>query len=119
FFSQERVGWRGRRFRMFKVRSMVYDAEVEGPKFASIGDARVTRVGYWLRKFRFDELPQFFNVLRGEMSMIGPRAEQVSFVREYRKKIMHYDERHFVRPGITGLAQVNYGYCASDNETRR
>ena len=113
-FSQERVGFRGERFTVFKFRSMRQDAETKsGPMWAKDKDDRVTRVGGFLRKCRLDELPQLWNVLRGEMSFIGPRPERPYFVDLLKSKIRYYDLRHYVKPGITGWAQVMYRYGAS------
>jgi lipopolysaccharide/colanic/teichoic acid biosynthesis glycosyltransferase len=101
-------------FELFKFRSMCPDAEEEGgAQWARSNDPRVTRVGRILRKYRLDELPQFINVLRGEMSLVGPRPERPAFVEELRKRISYYDERHTVRPGLTGWAQVRYQYGSS------
>ncbi len=116
-FWQERVGLGGRLFGMVKFRTMVLDSEQVGAAFAAAGDARVTRVGRFLRKFRLDELPQFWNVLRGEMSIIGPRPEQHTFVEQFNREIQLYPVRHWVRPGITGWAQVKQGYAASTDAT--
>lgn len=114
FYSQERVGRAGRIFRLLKLRSMVPSAEQNGqPRWASRNDERVTRVGRFLRRTRLDELPQFLNVLRGEMSLIGPRPERPEFVAELQKRIPFYRSRLAVRPGLTGWAQVNYPYGSS------
>jgi len=118
-FTQKRIGKEGAPFRMFKFRSMYLNAEENGAQFAGENDPRITRVGKFIRKFRIDELPQFWNVLKGEMSLIGPRPEQVDFVHQFNAGIQHYAHRHSVRPGITGWAQVRNGYAADTKETRR
>jgi exopolysaccharide biosynthesis polyprenyl glycosylphosphotransferase len=111
FYSQERVGYRGRVFRLFKFRSMVQDAEQEsGPVLASADDERITRVGRLLRMTRVDELPQLLNVVRGEMSLVGPRPERPYFVKQYLEEIPEYRYRYLVKPGLTGLAQVRSRY---------
>jgi len=112
-YRQERVGWRGRCFEGLKFRSMTSEAEANGVQWASEADPRVTRVGKILRKYRLDELPQFVNVIRGDMSFVGPRPERPFFVEKLRAHISYYDERHSVRPGLTGWAQVQYRYGAS------
>ncbi len=117
-FRQERTGLHEREFRMLKFRSMHNDAEKEGPCWASSGDSRITRVGRWIRKFRIDELPQVINVLRGEMSIVGPRPERPHFVAMLEEQIPFYGLRHSVRPGITGWAQVRYQYGGSVEETK-
>lgn len=117
-FTQDRIGKDGRSFRMIKFRSMSLDAEKNGARFAGEKDPRVTRVGKFIRKFRIDELPQFWNVIRGDMSLIGPRPEQVHFVQRFNEEIPHYACRHAVCPGITGWAQVRAGYAADTKETR-
>jgi sugar transferase (PEP-CTERM system associated) len=112
-YRQQRVGWRGKYFEVLKFRSMTADAEVQGAQWASQADPRVTGVGKILRKYRLDELPQFVNVIRGDMSFVGPRPERPFFVDQLREQISYYDERHSVRPGLTGWAQVQYRYGAS------
>jgi lipopolysaccharide/colanic/teichoic acid biosynthesis glycosyltransferase len=116
-FRQKRIGHGGNPFVMYKFRTMTEDAEKDGPRFADADDSRLIRGGAFLRKSRLDELPQLFNVLKGEMSLVGPRAEQVPFVRAFRQQIPFYDHRHLVRPGVTGWAQVNYGYADDQADT--
>ncbi len=119
-FPQERVGFCGRAFRMYKFRSMVPDAEREtGPVWASDSDPRVTRVGAILRRTHLDELPQFFNVLRGEMSIVGPRPERPALVGRLSKLVPGYDDRWAALPGITGLAQVRHVYDHSTKTVRQ
>jgi sugar transferase (PEP-CTERM system associated) len=119
-YRQERVGLRGQNFTILKFRSMRTDAERDsGPQWAARGDPRVTRVGAVIRKLRIDELPQIFNVLRGDMSFVGPRPERPYFVANLAAVIPYYHERHWVRPGITGWAQINYPYGASTDDARR
>ena len=117
-FVQKRVGLHGKVFNIFKFRSMTTDSEKHGSQFAEAGDARITKLGHFIRKMRIDELPQLWNVLRGEMSLIGPRPEQVVFVQEFEKTILNYNSRHNVLPGITGLAQIEQGYVDDANGTR-
>jgi lipopolysaccharide/colanic/teichoic acid biosynthesis glycosyltransferase len=138
FYSQERVGVNrrrpryafpgvdrrkilqpGRPFKVFKLRTMGTNAEVDGPQLARVNDVRITRVGKFLRRSRLDEVPQFLNVLRGEMSLIGPRPERMVFVRQWEKEIPNYRDRLLVLPGITGLAQVINGYDDGVNSVRR
>ncbi len=138
FFSQDRVGMNrrrtraryngqerrkvlqpGRPFKVFKLRSMSVDAEANGPQWASKNDSRITRIGRVLRKTRLDEVPQFWNVLKGEMSLIGPRPERLVFVRQLEHEVPHYLDRLLVLPGITGLAQVINGYDDGIDSVRR
>lgn len=120
FYRQERVGLGGRPFYCVKFRSMRTDAESDGvARWASKNDSRVTRVGAWMRKTRIDELPQLFTVLKGEMSIVGPRPERPEFVAQLSEQIPFYDLRHGVKPGVTGWAQVRYTYGASVEDARK
>jgi sugar transferase (PEP-CTERM system associated) len=119
-YRQLRVGWKGEHFEILKFRSMRVDAETKnGAQWATVNDPRVTRIGKSLRKFRLDELPQFINVIRGDMSFVGPRPERPGFVSALREEIPYYEERHSVRPGLTGWAQVQYPYGASVDDAYR
>jgi lipopolysaccharide/colanic/teichoic acid biosynthesis glycosyltransferase len=109
----------GRPFKILKLRTMRVDAEDGGPRWASVHDDRITRVGRFLRKTRLDEVPQFWNVLKGQMSLIGPRPERLCFIRQLEKEIPNYRERLLVLPGITGLAQVINGYDTDAASVRR
>lgn len=118
FYSQARLGKGGKVFRIYKFRTMKQDAEADGEaKLAARNDPRVTRVGYFLRSTRLDETPQFLSVLQGEMSLVGPRAERPELVAEFQKQIPFYRARLLVKPGLTGWAQINYGYVANVKET--
>jgi sugar transferase (PEP-CTERM system associated) len=117
FYRQMRVGLRGRPYMIWKFRSMRQDAEQSGARWASSEDPRVSRVGRWIRKWRLDELPQLINVMKGEMSLVGPRPERPVFVQELRNTIPYYDLRHTVRPGITGWAQTRFRYGASKEDS--
>ncbi len=118
FFRQTRVGYKGRQFELIKFRSMTQDAEQHGPQWASKQDSRVTRVGRILRKTRLDEIPQFFNVFRGEMSLVGPRPERPVFCQVLEEQIPFFNLRHSVRPGLTGWAQVRFRYGASIDDAK-
>jgi lipopolysaccharide/colanic/teichoic acid biosynthesis glycosyltransferase len=119
FYRQVRVGLNGELYSILKFRSMVQDAEKDGKaQWATSGDARVTRVGAVIRKARIDEIPQVINVLKGDMSFVGPRPERPVFVEQLAAEISYYSERHRVKPGITGWAQINYPYGASVEDAR-
>jgi sugar transferase (PEP-CTERM system associated) len=119
FFRQTRVGLYGQPFDLIKLRSMREDAEVAGKAvWAQENDPRITRIGKWIRKTRIDELPQCWSVLKGDMSFVGPRPERPQFVEDLEKKISFYAERHMVKPGITGWAQINYPYGASLDDAK-
>jgi len=117
FYSQERVGLDGQAFSIVKFRSMRIDAEKDGAKMASKNDDRTTRVGKRIRKYRIDELPQLYNVMRGEMGFVGPRPERPEFVQGLVKTIPYYNERHNVKPGLTGWAQLKYPYGETDADS--
>lgn len=117
-YVQDRVGQGNRIFRMVKFRSMIMNAEADtGPVWAQENDARITPIGHFLRKSRLDEMPQFWNVLKGEMSLVGPRPERPEFVESLVEEIPEFQSRHVVKPGITGWAQVNHRYVASVDDT--
>jgi exopolysaccharide biosynthesis polyprenyl glycosylphosphotransferase len=115
-FFQERVGYRGKNFNVIKLRSMRTDAEKNGAQWASKNDPRVTKVGAFIRKTRIDELPQLINIIKGDMSMIGPRPERPEFTEEFNRDIPGFKMRLLVKPGLTGWAQVNGGYDISPEE---
>jgi len=120
FFRQERVGKNGKPFQIVKFRSMYTDAEKNGPLLSSSTDPRITPIGRWLRRTRMDELPQFWNVLKGDMSLVGPRPERRHFIAEIMKLAPHYRHLHKVRPGITSWGQVKFGYAENvDQMVRR
>jgi len=119
FYKQERVGKNGRPFTLMKFRSMRVDAEQDGPVWASKGDSRTTRVGRVIRKIRVDEIPQFWNILKGEMSFVGPRPERPHFVAQLAEEIPFYEQRHLIAPGLTGWAQIKYPYGASIEDARQ
>jgi sugar transferase (PEP-CTERM system associated) len=119
FYKQERVGKNGRVFVLTKFRSMRVDAEQDGPVWASKGDSRTTRVGKIIRKVRIDEIPQFWHILRGEMSFVGPRPERPHFVAQLAEEIPFYEQRHLIAPGLTGWAQIKYPYGASIEDARQ
>ena len=119
FYKQERVGKNGHPFVLSKFRSMKVDAEKSGPVWASKGDDRTTRVGRIIRKARIDEIPQFWNILRGEMSFVGPRPERPHFVAQLAQEIPYYEQRHLIAPGLTGWAQIKYPYGASIEDARQ
>ena len=115
-YTQKRVGLNGRVFKIYKLRSMYIDAEKDGPKWASENDERITKVGRIIRKTRIDELPQLVNILKGDMSFIGPRPERPELIKEFIKYIPNFNDRLLVKPGITGWAQVNGGYSLTPKE---
>ena len=115
-YIQNRVGLNGRVFKIYKLRSMYIDAEKDGPKWASENDERITKVGRIIRKTRIDELPQLVNILKRDMSFIGPRPERPEFIKEFIKYIPDFNDRLLVKPGITGWAQVNGGYSLTPKE---
>lgn len=118
-YRQERVGVNGRAFMIMKFRSMRSDAEKSGPVWAQDNDSRVTKVGRIIRKIRVDEIPQFWNILRGEMNFVGPRPERPHFVKQLAEEIPYYEQRHLIAPGLTGWAQIKYPYGSSVEDARQ
>lgn len=118
-YRQERVGKNGRPFTLMKFRSMRIDAEKDGPVWAQSDDTRTTRVGRIIRKIRVDEIPQFWNILRGDMNFVGPRPERAHFVKQLADEIPYYEQRHLIEPGLTGWAQIKYPYGASIEDARQ
>jgi exopolysaccharide biosynthesis polyprenyl glycosylphosphotransferase len=116
FYKQERIGKSGRPFSIIKFRTMLVDAEANGPQWARHNDSRITNIGHYLRKYRIDEIPQLINILRGEMALIGPRPERLIFINEFEKEIPSFRDRLQVKPGITGWAQINGGYDLTPRE---
>ncbi|MCD4760845.1 sugar transferase [bacterium] len=118
-YKQTRVGLAGKEFIVYKLRSMAKDAEKNGAQWAKENDSRVTKVGKFIRKTRLDEIPQFWNILMGNMSFVGPRPERPKFVEQLKKEIPFYNERHLIKPGLTGWAQINYPYGASVEDAKQ
>ena len=118
FYRQRRVGKGGKLFEVIKFRTMVQDAEQNGAVWAQKQDPRVTKFGKFMRKTRIDELPQVISILKGEMSIVGPRAERPEFVEKLKKQIPFYEERLLIRPGLSGWAQINYGKDLDSNDTK-
>ncbi|MEC2395199.1 UDP-phosphate N-acetylgalactosaminyl-1-phosphate transferase [Bacillus thuringiensis serovar shandongiensis] len=116
FYLQERLGWNGKKFKVMKLRSMRNDAEKNGAKWAEKNDPRVTKIGLFIRKTRIDELPQLFNILKGDMSLVGPRPERPMFTEKFEQEIPGFKKRLEVKPGLTGWAQVNGGYEITPKE---
>ena len=116
FYSQERLGKHGKKFRLYKIRSMHDDAEKDGAKWADQNDDRVTKIGKFIRNTRIDELPQLLNILKGEMSIVGPRPEREIFTIQFEEEIPGFSQRLNVKPGLTGWAQINGGYDISPRE---
>jgi sugar transferase (PEP-CTERM system associated) len=117
FYKQTRVSENGKLFQIYKFRSMYEDAERDGvARWAAENDSRITRIGSFLRKYRFDELPQLYNILKGDMSFVGPRPERPEFVEQLAKIIPYYNERHRVKPGLSGWAQIRHPYGASEDD---
>src|SRR5690606_26816587 len=116
FYRQERIGLNGKPFHLVKFRSMYLDAEKDGPQLASDNDPRITPIGHFMRKYRLDELPNFWNVLKGDLSLVGPRPERQFFINQIVEQEPHYRQLLKVRPGITSWGQVKYGYASNVDE---
>jgi exopolysaccharide biosynthesis polyprenyl glycosylphosphotransferase len=112
-YSQERIGYHKRPFKIYKFRTMTVDSEPNGPSLSSDNDNRITNIGKFLRKYRLDELPQFYNVIRGDMSLVGPRPEREYYIKQIVAKAPYYNLIHQVRPGITSWGMVKYGYATT------
>ena len=117
FYLQERVGKNGKIFKLIKFRSMIPEAEKIGPKWTDIQDKRITKIGKFLRKFHLDEIPQMINILKGDISLVGPRPEAIENVKQFEKQIPHYNLRHIIKPGFTGWAQIKFKYARSVEES--
>ena len=115
-YIQERVGLNGKKFKIYKLRSMYSDAEKDGYQWATKNDVRITKVGQFLRKSRIDELPQLMNIIKGDMAIIGPRPERPEFIEEFLQEIPDFNDRITIKPGITGWAQINGGYELTPKE---
>jgi lipopolysaccharide/colanic/teichoic acid biosynthesis glycosyltransferase len=115
-YSQDRIGKNGKPFSIYKFRSMVYNAEKGEPLLSGNNEERITRIGWFLRKYRIDEIPNFLNVLKGEMSIVGPRPERQFFIDQIVKRVQEYTELHQIKPGITSWGQVRYGYASNVDE---
>jgi lipopolysaccharide/colanic/teichoic acid biosynthesis glycosyltransferase len=115
-YSQDRIGKNGKPFSIYKFRSMVFDAERGVPLLSGDNEERITRIGHFLRKFRIDEIPNFINVLKGEMSVVGPRPERRFFIDQILKRAPEYEQLHKVKPGVTSWGQVKYGYASCVDE---